>query len=330
VIPSAALKLLTKQDGVTSRSQLLGLGIDDNAIEVLVRRHHLAPVARGVYRRTDTERTWHQSVWAACLRYAPAVADPLTTLALAGAVDRPRRIGVVVDHRRRVGGERLVRVTRMRDFELLAKLDRHPPQLELEPAAILAAAAQPDEQAIVTLLADVTHSRRTTPERLRAQLARQSRVAGRPLLEAVLVDLQDGACSNLERMYVHRVERAHGLPPARRQARVRLDGTVAFRDNEYLGGLLNVELDGRLGHDTSEDRWADADRDLATTLLGGRTLRLVWQQVLDSCRAARVVATLLQPCGWDGHAVPCGPTCSIEGRSDRGVFTAPTADNPPQ
>lgn len=311
MIPHAALGLLTRQDGVVSRPQLLGLGIDDNAIEVLVRHHYLAPVARGVYRRTDTEPSWHQSVWTACLRYAPAVADPVTTLALAGLVERPRRVGVVVDHQRRVGGEKVIRVTRMRDFSDVARLDRHPPQLDIDLAAILAAESQPDEQSAVTVLADVTHSRRTTPERLRAQLSRLSRVAGRALLDAVLADLQDGACSNLERMYVHRVERAHGLPSARRQARVRLDGTVAFRDNEYLGGRLNIELDGRLGHDTSEDRWTDAERDLATALLGGRTLRLVWQQVLDSCRAAWVVARLLRACGWNGRPSRCGPTCSL-------------------
>lgn len=311
MLSSAVLALLSKQDGVVSRSQLLEHGLDDNAIEVLVRRRVLTPVARGIYRRTDSEVSWNQQVWTACLRYSPAVADPLTTLALAGIVDRPKRVGVVVEHRRRVSGEKRIRITRMREFHRRSKPDLHPPQLRLDAAAILAASDRKDEQAVVTLLADVTHSRRTTAARLLKELARTPRVRGRAIIEAVLGDLADGLCSNLERMYVDRVERPHGLPAGERQVRGRVDGKVVYRDTTYLGGLLVVELDGRVGHDTSDERWADAERDLDTILSGGRTLRLVWQQVLDSCRAARVVSALLVACGWTGQAIPCGPTCPL-------------------
>ena len=311
MLSPSVLSLLIKQDGVVSRPQLLEMGLDDNAIEVLVRRRELIPVARGVYRRTETEPSWTQSVWIACLRYSPAVADPTTTLALAGIADRPKRVGVVVDHSRRVAGEKRIRVTRMRGFAERSKPDLHPPQLKLEAAVMAAASERTDEKAVVTLLADVVHSRRTTAARLLKELARTSRVRGRSIIEAVLADLADGLCSNLERMYVDRVERAHGLPTGERQVRGRVNGRVVYRDTEYLGGLLRIELDGRVGHDTSAERWADAERDLDTTLSGGRTLRLVWQQVLDSCRAARVVAALLSACGWTGQPTPCGPDCPI-------------------
>ena len=311
MLSPSVLSLLTKQDGVVSRAQLLELGLDDNRIEVLVHRRELAPVARGVYRHTEVDPSWTQSVWTACLRYSPAVADPLTTLALAGIVERPQRVGVVVDHERRVSGEKRIRVTRMRGFRQHTRLNLHPPQLALEQAVIMAASATSDEQSMVGLLADVTHSRRTTAGRLLAHLARVRRVGGRALIEAVLTDLAEGMCSNLERLYVHRVERAHGLPVGERQVRGRVNGKVVYRDTEYLGGLLRVELDGRVGHDTSDERWADAERDLDTALSGGRTLRLVWQQVLDSCRAAQVVAALLRACGWTGRPTPCGPDCPV-------------------
>lgn len=311
MLPAAVRALLAHQDGVASRTQLVGLGMLDDAIEVAVRRRLLTRLARGVYVDHTGNPTWRQTVWAACLRHAPAVADPLTTLALAGITGLPARAGVTVGWDRRVTAATDVRVTRSRSFAEHALLDLHPPRLALEHATLHHTATLGDEAAIVALLADAVHSRRTTAERLRAQAARTPRLRGRDLVGAVLDDLADGACSQLERLYVHRVERAHGLPPAVRQARVRVGGRVAFRDEEYLGGLLVVELDGRLGHDTSTERWVDAERDLVTTLRGGRTLRLVWQQVLASCRSAGVVGSLLQAVGWSGEPVPCRSGCTI-------------------
>ncbi len=310
MLPPAARALIAKQDGVVSRRQLVALGLDDNAIEVGVRRRELTRVGRGVYVDHTGDPTWEQTVWAACLRYAPAVADPATTLALNGIGDRPARIGVAVDWTRSVGGEKRIGVLRTRAFAKQAELDKHPPRLRLEHAAVERATRLEDEQAVVGLLADVVGSRRATAARLRGQVGTTSRVSGRALVEAVLADLDDGASSNLERIYLHRVERAHGLPAGARQVRTRVGDTWTYRDVEYLGGLLVVELDGRVGHDSSVERWADAERDLVTTRQGGRTLRLVWQQALDSCRAASVVAELLGAVGWDGQPRRCGPTCT--------------------
>ena len=309
MLPSVS-SILARQDGVASRSQLLGAGLDDNGIETAVRRRELTRVARGVYVDHTGEPTWQQRVWAACLRFDPAVADPATTLALEGIGERPTRIGVAVDATRFVGHEGGIRVLRTRRFGDEARLDLHPPRLRLEHAAIAHTASLTDEQALVGLLSDVVGSRRTTAARLVAQVSSTPRLPRRTLVTAVLTDLEDGMCSNLERIYTRRVERAHGLPAATRQVRTRDGDRVTFRDNEYLGGLLVVELDGRVGHDSSADRWADAERDLHTTLNGGHTLRLVWQQALDSCRAATVVGALLRALGWSGRVASCGPACT--------------------
>ena len=56
----------------------------------------------------------------------------------------------------------------------------------------------------------------------------------------MLADLEDGQCSNLERIYVHRVERAHGLPAGARQVRSRVGESWTYRDVEYLGALLGT------------------------------------------------------------------------------------------
>ncbi len=296
---------------MVSRTQLAGLGVDDSAIETAVRRRVLVRAGRGVYVDHTGALSWEQSVWVACLRYSPAVADPLTTLALERIVDRPTQVGVMVAWSRRVGGEPRVRVRRTRAFHAQARLDLHPPRLRLDHAAIERVAVLDDEQAVVGLLADVVGCRRTTASRLGEQAATTPRIARRDLVTSVLADLEAGVSSNLERLYLHRVERAHGLPSGLRQVRTRVRERWTYRDVDYLDRLLVVGLDGRAGHDTSPQRWADAERDLVTALQGGRTLRLVWQQVLDSCRAAAVVGDLLGAVGWRGRPRACGPGCSV-------------------
>ena len=86
---------------------------------------------------------------------------------------------------------------------------------------------------------------------------------------------------------------------------------MAYRDADYLGGLLVVELDGRLGHDVAAARWADLERDLHSVLAGSTTLRIGWRQVLDPCRTATVVARILVGRGWVGSPGPCPRGCPV-------------------
>src|SRR5690606_31337244 len=114
-----------------------------------------------------------------------------------------------------------------------------------------------------------------------------------------------GACSVLERGYLTRVERAHGLPAAARQVRDSLRGPV-YRDVEYRAHGLLVALDGRLFHDNAAARHRDLERDLDAAVDGRATVRLGWGQVFDTgCRTARQVAVLLQSRGWTGSPRPC-------------------------
>jgi hypothetical protein len=90
---------------------------------------------------------------------------------------------------------------------------------------------------------------------------------------------------------------------------------VAFRDVEYLAMATVVELDGRLGHKWQRDRWRDLDRDVDSAVDGDLTVRLGWQQVLDPCRTAGLVARLLAARGWTGELRGCSPTCTAVGPS---------------
>ena len=87
-----------------------------------------------------------------------------------------------------------------------------------------------------------------------------------------LGDADDGALSVLEYRYVHRVERPHGLPAARRQARIRQRTGNRYLDNLYEEYGVCVELDGTAAH-PADEQWRDKRRDNANAVSGIVTLR---------------------------------------------------------
>jgi len=148
---------------------------------------------------------------------------------------------------------------------------------------------------------------------LRAALAGRNRIRWRGLLTEALAEAQDGAMSPLERRYVRDVERAHGLPAARRQVRRELAGGVRFLDNYYTDYRLCVELDGRTSH-PPEQKWADASRDNDNLFRDDvATMRFGLLDVTTRrCAQAARLATLFLRRGWDGAGLrPCGPQCPV-------------------
>jgi hypothetical protein len=164
--------------------------------------------------------------------------------------------------------------------------------------------------------------RLSTPELLGKALAARSRMRWRGWITAALQDAADGMHSPLERNYVHGVERAHGLPAARRQARRRHGSGARYLDNLYEDYGVCVELDGAAAH-PAEGRWRDAHRDNANLLQGVRTPRYGWPDATEHrCRTAAEVAAVLGGRGWKGPcaaAVPVAPpTGHDRGQDPRG------------
>jgi hypothetical protein len=62
-----------------------------------------------------------------------------------------------------------------------------------------------------------------------------------------------------------------------------------------------VELDGRLGHEATTDRWNDLERDLDAVVQGDLTVRAGWGLVLDPCRLAAALVRILLARGWTGR-----------------------------
>jgi hypothetical protein len=240
--------------------------------------------------------------WPATLANVSALPDPPTTVVhVAVAPERTLRpLSRIVLHR-------------TPDFELRAELDRSPPAIRLEHALIDVASGElrdKDVAGVFAALARVCATRRTTPQRILQILATRQRVCGRSTLEAMLADLRDGACSVLERGYLHRVERAHGLPKGERQTRSTATGGLTYRDVHYRAHGVVVELDGRAYHDAPRDRDRDALRDLAelsrSDLVTTRvTYGLVYR---DACHTAVLIGDLLRRRGWPRLPRSC-PQC---------------------
>lgn len=170
--------------------------------------------------------------------------------------------------------------------------------------------ADEDVAAAYAALTTTAFTRLTTPARLLAALGERPRVAHRKLITDLIADLRDGACSVLERGYLHRVERPHGLPRGRRQARSRATGASTDQDVRYERYGVIVELDGRAYHDGPRARDDDARRDLAELATADRlTARVTYGLVFrEQCRTAGWIAAILARQGWTGAVQRC-PRC---------------------
>lgn len=253
-------------------------------------------------------------MWAAWLSCGPgAVLTGRTALRRYGvAVDsRDERIHVAVPHSRRVEPKSGVVVTRHRRLSSLLQPSREPATVRLEVALLVIAAAEADVSRQAAVLFDACRQRRTMPARLLTELESLPELPGRRILGRILSEAAEGVQSFLEQVYLRRVERAHGLPRARRQIRVVDEGKVIYRDSEYWPYDVIVELDGQAGHADAASRWRDMTRDNAAATNGKITLRFGYQLVSDPCGVAVQVIAALRFRGWQGTPHPCSPTCPI-------------------
>lgn len=299
----ALAALLAEQSGVVARRQLLGLGCRPHDLERLIRRRVLTPVHPGVYVEHTGALRWPQRAWSGVLALWPAALCGESVLHdESGEPRADAPVHVAVGRQRRLVAPPGLRVHRVVRFEERVLWNRSPPRLRYEDALLEVASRADSDFAAFAVLADGCRTRRTTAARLAAALAARPRVHRRAWLAGVLANLAAGSTSVLEHGYVTRVQRAHGLHRAAQQVRSTASVGVVYRDLEYAGVLV-VELDGRLVHNTAAQRDADFERDLDAAVDGRTTVRLSWGQVIDRpCPTADKISRLLRR-----TAGPAGP-----------------------
>ncbi len=177
----------------------------------------------------------------------------------------------------------------------------------------LATAESTARSAYVSLITTVTNARIPLNDvRRRIDERTPHRFKG-ALSDAVRL-LADGVQSTLEYHYAVDVEQAHGLPSARRQSPVRVDGRTLYEDCDYseFGVPLIVRLDGRWAHSMAEVAFRDRRRDNAAELAGRPRLVYGFDEVMKTpCQVAHEVETVLRRGGWvrtqSGACGTCAP-----------------------
>jgi very-short-patch-repair endonuclease len=323
-LPDGCTQLLALQHGVIARWQAPAVGLSPATIDALLRRDRWRPLYRGVYAAYTGAPARECVLWAGVLRAGPgAVLSHHTAAELDGLTDCPAEaihVTVGAGRRVRISGEQRhqlaprILVHRSDRVDIARHPARTPPRTRIEETVLDLAAVSASFDDAFSWLSRGCGRRLVTPHMLRETLIMRSRTRWHDEIVGALAVIADGVHSNLEYRYVRDVERAHGLPKAKRQAR--MPRGAAPRRWQYLDNLYElfgvaVELDGA-AHHPAEDRWRDIRKDNVSAALGIVTLRFSWADVTRrGCAVAAGVAAALQQRGWEGQPSRCGAACAL-------------------
>ena len=300
------------QVGIMTASQAAAAGLSEKTLRTRVRQGRWQRVHRGVYATFSGQLSRPAELWAAVLSAGPgAMLSHRSAAELQKLMDEPSQpIHVAVPEERRVQPIPGVVIHRSNRAARALHPAAAPPRTRVEDTILdLVDDARSLDEAVGWITRGLGR-RLTTADRLRAALARRSRIRWRAALTELLSPDQAGVLSVLEHRYVRDVERPHKLPAAERQAKFRDDGRSGYRDALYRAFGVTVELDGQLAH-PAEKKWRDARRDNLAAAGGISTLRFGWQDVTARpCEVAAQVAAVLSRGGYAG-ARPCSAGCPV-------------------
>jgi hypothetical protein len=309
----AHLPHLAAQADAIARRQGVNAGVAPHIMRNRARSGRWQRLQRGVYATFSGEPPRETVLWAALLRAgADAVLSHQTAAERHGLIDEPSPVIVItVPLSRSPARTPIPGVVIHRSDAILRT--RHPAMLppctRVEDTVLdLIQSARTFDDAYGWICRAIGRQR-TTADRIRLAMDGRKKMRWRREIAVALGDADKGALSVLEYRYIHRVERPHGLPAARRQARVRQATGNRYLDNLYEEYGVCVELDGTAAH-PADEQWRDKRRDNANTVSGLLTLRFGLLDLGDHrCETGIAVATLLRRNGWTGVLRACGPTC---------------------
>ncbi|MGW6379487.1 type IV toxin-antitoxin system AbiEi family antitoxin domain-containing protein [Rhodococcus sp. NPDC055112] len=337
--PSALQALVDRQHGLVTAAQLHALGFPPSRTRQRLETGRWQRVLHGVYAITSGLLT-REAILEAALLYGgtATVLSHRTAAELWGMVpvDESGPVHVTVPygvsaigqpatsvghalHRDRVVPARGsvlhpgVAVHRSRAQRHIGAADLLPPRTTRADTALDLAIAQPSaHEAYVSLIGTVTNARVRLDDIRRRMYERTPR-RYRKALEAAVRLLAEGVQSMLEYRYAVEVEQAHGLPAARRQGPVVVDGRTLWEDCDYTehGVPLIVRLDGRRSHSMREVAFRDRRRDNAAELADRPRLVFGYEEVVwTPCLVAGEVERVLRREGWRRRDEnPC-PACA--------------------
>jgi very-short-patch-repair endonuclease len=279
-------------------AQAVALGLSEKAVRRLVDEGVWERTARGVYSARPGVVDLRHRAWAGHLAVGGGSAiGGDAALALAG-LSRPQdqvQLWVPPGVQRRAEGfavrrDHLGRLAHARGtLPLIRPVD-----------ALVDVGQQLQVEELVALITEAVRQRRVSLPQLVQVLRDRPRLHDRRLFRALAADLT-GIESTLEFAYRKDVERAHGLPAARRATSVSV-GTRS--DVLYDEFALLVELDGRVGH--LDGAFRDLRRDNRHAGSGYVTLRYGSADVRGRpCEVAWQVGAALASHGWPGLPTRC-------------------------
>jgi very-short-patch-repair endonuclease len=307
---------LEAQAAAIARRQGQDMGVDPETMRTRVRSGRWQRLQRGVYAAFSGDPARETVLWAALLRAGPgAVLSHQTAAERHGLIDEPSPvITITVPASRHPAQVKIPGVAIHRSDAILRT--RHPAMLppctRVEDTVLDLIQSAPTFDDAYAWICRAVGRRRTTADRIRQALDARKKMRWRRELVVALGDVSEGALSLLEYRYVHRVERPHGLPSARRQVRISQRTGNRYLDNLYEQFRVGVEIDGTAAH-PADEQWRDKRRDNANAVLGIVTLRFGLLDLGDRrCQTAADVAAVLRMRGWTGDARPCTrPTCAL-------------------
>jgi len=313
-IPPRLLEQARSQAGVVARRQAIQAGMSKNGITSKVTSGRWRHIYPGVYATFTGPITRAARLWAVVLYVGKGAQLSHETAAeiLRLGDQRSSLIHVTIPAERRVRAVRGVVIHRSSYLEAGWRFARGiPPHTWIEETITdLVDAAGNFDDAVGWVTAGF--QRKLAGEaRLRQVMAARKKLRWRTRLDEIIPMAAAGTHSPLEYRYDRDVERAHGLPPARRQVPfVKPDGTRGYRDRCYDQYNLVVELDGKRFHDEDGgDR--DRRRDNNATIIAGATLRYDWDDVTRTpCETAAQLFAALRARGYPGTLKPCSAACT--------------------
>lgn len=318
-MPPQARDLLAAQGQAIASRQGPIAGVDARVMRGRASSGRWQRLERGVYATFSGDPARETMLWAALLRAGPdAVLSHQTAAERHGLIDEPSQLIVITvpaaRHPARKGVIHGIVIHRSDAIERTRHPAMLPPCTRVEDTVLdLIQVARTFDDAYAWICRAIGR-RRTTAERIRQAMDARKKMRWRREIGLALGDARDGALSVLEYRYMHRVERPHGLPAARRQARIRQRTGNRYLDNLYEEYGVCVELDGTAAH-PEDEQWRDKRRDNVNTVSGLVTLRFGFPELGDHrCESASQVATVLRDHGWTGSPRACTrPGCALQG-----------------